>query len=261
MMDSVNNYIAFQFLLYELTGASYSESDFNIVLALIECLCRDGCIPKIKDLAEQAATSTSSVSRFAKKLGYKDYQSLRFKFSNIKETMVFRRKALYTDDPETTKQNILSNLGATWDQIDFDKLNKIIDLLLTSNSNMFAGNNDNLICFFDVYKDLFFKHGTNYYFIDLKTQEDFMDRLGKGDCLLAVCTNTYASMFSKERLEKLKKKGVTIILFTQDVPEEIEGLCDIVYQYGRAQDKFIGNFSLQYLANVLSYLIKKKLPD
>ena len=260
-MDSMNNYTAFQLLLYELTGASYSESDFNIVLALIECLSKDGSIPKIKDLAEQAATSTSSISRFAKKLGYQDYQSFRYKFSNIKETMVFRRKALYTDDPEATKEKILNNLNITWDQIDFDKLNRIVKALLTSKNNMFAGNNDNLICFFGVYKDLFFKHGTNYFFLDLKTQEDFLNRLGKDDCVLAVCTNTNTSMFSKQRLEKLKKKGVTIILFAQDMPEEIEALCDIVYQYGREKDLFIGNFSLQYLAYVLSYLIKTNFPD
>ena len=257
----MNNYIAYQLLLYNLTGASYSESDFNIVLALIECLSKDGCIPKIKDLAEQAATSTSSISRFAKKLGYPDYQSFRYKFSNIKETMVFRRKALYTDDPEKAKEKILGNLNETWNQLDLEKLKEIVKVLLTSRINMFAGNNDNLTCFFGVYKDLFFKHGTNYFFYDLKTQEEFMNRLGKGDCIFAVCTNTIASMFSKERLEKLKKRGVTIILFSQDVPNEIEALCDIVYQYGRESDLFVGNFSLQYLAYVLSYLIKTKFPE
>ena len=261
MNDSMNNYAAFQLLLYDLTGASCSKSDFNIVLALIECLSRDGSIPKIKDLADQAATSTSSISRFAKTLGYQDYQSFRYKFSNIKETMVFRRRALYTDDPDATKEKILNNLNATWDQMDFDKLNEIIKALLTAKNTMFAGNNDNLICFFDVYKDLFFKPGANYFFYDLKTQEDFLTRLGKDDCLLAACTSTDTSMFTKERLKMLKKKGVTIILFAQEAPEEITSLCDIVYMYGREHDLFIGNYSLQYLGYVLSYLIKKQYPD
>ncbi len=65
-----------------------------------------------------------------------------------------------------------------------------------------------------------------------------------------------ASLYSKPLLADLKEKGVKIIMFSQDVPEDIEKICDIVYRYGRVEDRFIGNFSLQYLGYVLSDMIK-----
>lgn len=262
MIDTMNNYVAFQLLLCEFTVASYSKSDFNIVLALIECLSRDGSIPKIKDLADQAATSVSTISRFAKKLGFEDYQSFRYKLSNIREVVDLKRRVKYKDDPETVKRKILANLNETWDHIDYAKLEQIADILLNSKNNMFAGLSNSLICFFVVYKDLFFKNGANYFFFDLKTQEEFLSRLGKDDCLLLVSTNTEASMLTKPQLLKnLKKKGVTIILFSQDVPEECSELCDIVYQYGRNEDLSIGDFSLQYLGYVISDIIRTKFPN
>ncbi len=258
-MDSLNNYLAFQVLLADFAVATYTKSDFNIVLALIECLNKDGSVPGIEEVAEQACTSVSTISRFTKKLGFKDYQSFRYKLSNIGELVNLKRKAMYCDNPELIKEAIQENLKATWDNIDYDKLKKIIDILKTSKKNLFVGTSDSLMTFFGVYKDLFFSESTNYFFLDLKTQLDFVKRLDKGDCIVVVsCIPSSASMYTKPMLEKLKKKGVKIIMFSQNISEDKEKLCEVVYKYGRPDDMFIGIHSLEYLGYVMSGIIRNE---
>ncbi len=163
MLDTMDNYLAFQVLISEFSLSTYSKSDFNIVLAIIESLSNEGSLPGIEELAEQAYTSVSAISRFVKKIGFKDYQSLRYKFSNIGELVNLKRKYQYSDDPITVKEKILKNLNATWDNIDHAKLKETVNILMNSNRNLFCGTEESMMCFWGVYKDLFFCDSTSYF--------------------------------------------------------------------------------------------------
>ena len=109
----------------------------------------------ITDVAEMCFVSTATISRLCRKLNYESFSdfkmdvtmNLRY-FNHDSMRMQFDHQLpVFPVEGKTTKdlfsdhfENIVQNLRSTYEMIEFEELEKLVDLIYQSNEICFAGN-------------------------------------------------------------------------------------------------------------------------
>ena len=109
----------------------------------------------ITDVAEMCFVSTATISRLCRKLNYESFSdfkmdvtmNLRY-FNHDSMRMQFDHQLpVFPIKGKTTKdlfidhfENIVQNLRSTYEMIEFEELEKLVDLIYQSNEICFAGN-------------------------------------------------------------------------------------------------------------------------
>lgn len=248
------SYIWFQKLMVEFSTSNHHKNEFYVILAIIDSMGEDNGI-SIEELAEKSSVSTATISRLITKLGFLNYRDFRAKIHNIVELSSVVRFYKYGNIDQTDPQPIFDNIKATADNLDMGKMKNIIELIQNSEKRMFVGLPENLSNLTSFSKDLFSKKLPCYLFLDVSTQINILNTLRSESCIIVSVVNNESILFFNEYLNKAKKGGAKLILFTQDEEDEFSKKFDIVYKYGIENSFNYGNYSLSYLSGILSSLL------
>lgn len=254
VIENTESYIWFQKLMVELSTANNSKNDFYLILAIIDSMAEKSGL-SIEEMSEKSGVSTATISRFINKLGFTNYRDFRSKIQNIIEISSVVRYYKYNKTEQNDPQKILDNIKGTSENMDLIKLREIIEIIKKSEKRLFVGFPETLANFTGFRKDLFVTKHPCYLFFDVTTQIDLLNSIDSKSCVIVLSVYNESMLFYKNALEKAKKNGVNLILFTQDFEDEFSKTFSIVYRYGIDNALNFGNYSLSYLSGVLSSLL------
>ncbi len=260
-MDIATSYGAFQQLI-GLEGTTTSvSSDFHLIQEIINLLAGQKSLT-IEELAAQTGVSPATISRFVKKCGFTSYRDFHMKFFAIQELSRTVRSTKYDDNPDLISlDSIHCNLEATRGHLDLPLIRRIILLFCSCPNRYFIGTPEDLITLSCFHKDMITMGYPSHLFYDIGTQFEVITQSCSRDVfLLTTVDNDFARYFYPV-LEKAKKNGAKLILFTQtsaEADDAFSRIFDIVYHYGIPGSGNFGNYSERYLASVLSHELRNK---
>ena len=261
---SENSYNVFLSLINYFSNSTYDRLEFDIAIQLINH-SRSNDYLSMEELSNLSHVSQSTISRFVRKLGFKNYRDFAVNLNNSLKIAKYERNACYSllnDNIEELFFNkAVDHIKVTKDTLNISKIDKIIDNLLNTSYTAIIGTSETINHFSRFRKDLIANGHPCFLFYNSSSQKEFDAHL-KEECslILAVLSNDYIKLFDKMLLNA-KDKGVTKILITQDRDERVDNDFDIVYHYGLPNTYRLGDYSLEYLATMMSYYLVKKLND
>lgn len=238
-----------------------NKTDFSIIVELINRASVNKPIA-IGELAEACHVSQATISRFVRKLGFADYQDFNYNFYRAVEIAQLKRRVDYTDTPMSTlveeaKSNAISNITHTHDNLNLDILNQIVDKIRNAKNSIFIGTPENISHFARLQKDLIANSIPAFIFYDPETQLEFLEHADESTCaIFFVLSNSYLSVHQR-KIDQLLKKNATLILFTQEPIEDTNNDFNIVYQFGSSETFRYGEYSLEYLSEIMTGLLYK----
>ena len=175
---------------------------------------------------------------------------------SYKEKMIFLKQHNQIPQEEIleqTYQRTLNNLLETKKNIDFNKINEIIDIMDASNDVTFIGDEHDLDELYVLQLSLLTSGKPAYLFRVNETKEIHSNYLTDKSTLVIV--NVADAFFHfQDILNKVKEVKGKIIYISQDYNEEISKDCDITYIYGIPQSYNYGYTSLTFLGQLFHNL-------
>lgn len=225
-----------------------------------------GPILSLAQIAQEANISQASVSRFVRKVGYQSFEDFRVNFSLDIEQIYRNRSSahdrdfvgLSVDEIWSAKyQRAVDNVTATNESLDRERLWDVLRILDTARSVTIFGDDHVLSDFYTLQLDLMARGVGTYLFKNQEMQASHVQSIGAGDAVLFL---TVADLFIRpdqwNALESLHaREGVTLIGFTQDPSERLEGLCDHFFLYGIPGSENDGFHSLWVISQLMSELL------
>lgn len=247
-----DSYRLFETLAGYFCMTSYSKNDFFLVLKMIDILSKGEGV-SIEKLAEMTGISTATISRFIKKCGFKNYYEFRSKLYAIHEVAKYERQKKHAEKGKADDiDKIIRNLEQTKKNLNMESLDNILRILLESNQRCVIGSAEDMSCFAGFWKDLLAVGKASYFFYDFHAQIQFLETAKQGDCFLLLTVDNQYVDYYWEYLNKAKKRGAVLVLFTQNNEDEFSREFDLVCQYGEPGTSNYGCYSLRYLASLLS---------
>ena len=219
----------------------------------------------IESIAEEACVSQASVSRFIRKSGFQSFPKFRNDVSTaIIDIAVNRRMAhqlSYANQndetiADTIFDRIQNNLNQTKETLDIPLLIEIVGLITAAKTVSIYGDEHALASFFTVQLDLTVKEKTVYLYKNEQLAVQHEHFLNENDVVIFL--NEFDKFLSEKQidlLQKLNRRKIKVILFSQDQLRSISDYVTIHYQYGVPQSSNDGYYSLFYLSNLLSELV------
>ncbi len=223
-----------------------------------------GKIHSVQQLAEEAAISQASVSRFIKKLGYASFEEFRYNFAKEFEQLYQDRENLHRamfpkmdNMYEDIYGRAAANLSSTLQIVDRKQLDRVVRKLDNARCVSICGDDHALSVFFTFQLDLMAREVPTFLFKNEEIQNMNASSLGKGDVLLFlnVCTDfVHPEQF--DILKQLrKKKEVDVIGLFQEEDEQFKDLFDEYVLYGIKGSVNDGFYSLCMLSQIMSELL------
>ena len=258
-----SSYYIFLSLMNLFSLSDCTKSEYDIVIELIN-RAGDTQYLSIEELSQSSMVSQSTISRFVRKIGFKDYHDFNHNFyKSIAVSQQVRNKEYISQDLNTLLDEqynqALFNLEATKLNLDIDGLKHIIQIIKDSESSILFGTPESIAHFSRFRKDLIANSFPCFFFYDSRSQSELLKLANKDVCILFITlSNDYLTLFN-DRIKKYKEKGAKLILLTQDAPDESTQSFDYVYTYGISNSFRYGDYSLEYIATVLSSILVKSL--
>lgn len=242
-----------------------NANEYNIARVILEHVNEIDSM-SLENLSNESNISQASVSRFIKKLGYKNYQDFRESFKKALLEIKLNRKLSHVtlfpyrdkqDIVDTLYENAINNLTKTKEIIDLKQLNRIINILKNAHSVTFFGDDHALSIFYTLQLDLMANEIPTYLFKIEEIQSLHSEFIGDEDVI--VFLNVYSGFITPKQRSMLKEirklKNVKMIGFTQEYKPSWDDFFNEVIHYGISNSVNDGFFSLQLLAQILSELM------
>lgn len=260
MASNMESYYLFLSMMNYFSLADCSKSEYDIIVELINRTANFCNYLSLEEFSSSSHVSQPTISRFVKKLGFKNYQEFNMNFfSSIAIAQQIRNNKYRFESLEQAIENnyatSLANLASTKDNLDLDLLKKIIDSIKNAKSSVFFGTPESIVHFSRFQRDLVVNSHPSFFFYDSNSQAEHLKLIDSDSCaIFIVLANEYLSLY-RGRIEFLKNQGTTLILFTQDNKDELDNQFDYIYQYGTAGSFRFGDYSLPYIASILSAIL------
>ncbi|MHC5229225.1 hypothetical protein ACYSNW_13165 [Enterococcus sp. LJL99] len=261
MKSSEKTYYIFLRMINHFNITFSNKSDFSIIVELINRSEINRPI-SISELADICHVSQSTISRFVRKLGFVDYQDFNYNFYRSVELAQLKRKSDHenfsnVDVLEKAKMEAIQNLETTYNSLDIGLLNTVIETIKRSKNTIFLGTPENIAHFARFQKDLISNSIPAFIFYDPEAQLEFLKLVNRSTCAIFFILNNSYLRVHRKKIEELKNKQAKLILFTQEFYEDSDHEFDLIYQFGHSNSFRYGEYSLEYLADVLSSLLYK----
>lgn len=256
-----NSYHLFLSLVNYFSLTSSDRLNFDIIVQLIQKSKDQQYLP-MEELAMLSHVSQSTISRFVRSMGFKSYQEFSMNFHQCVQIAEINRNSIYhdldahtSDVPAYMLTNIIDNLQHTKDSLNIPLLKTIIEQIKMAPYTVVIGTPETIAHFSRFSRDLIANGYPCFLFYDVLSQRKMNTYIRSGGCLLfPVLSNDYISLFSKQ-IRETHDGGMRTILLTQDPMTDTSLPFDIIYTYGKANDYRLGDYSLEYIASILSYLL------
>lgn len=260
-MNLKSYYIFLRIVSYFNTSSS-NKTEYSIIVELLNHSFRDP-VP-IEKMAEICHVSQATISRFVRSLGFKNYNDFSLNFFKSLEIAQITRAENYLNkniDYLTTEidQKTYSNLEATKNTLDKNKLNNILDIIINSKNTIFLGSPENICQFKSLEKDLLSNFVPCFLFYESKAQREFSKLATEDTCAIFIVMHSSHLSIYEERIIELNKHNAKLVLFTQTSENEFHRYFNEVYTYGEEDGHNYGNFSLHYLSKIMSAILYSKL--
>lgn len=149
------------------------------------------------------------------------------------------------------------NLNTTRQTLDFEKLNRAVQMIQEAKTVYFVGDIRDVYCFYSLQMDLMSRGKTAYlYIIDENTAQTQIRMDDKTViCLLSVNLSWYDEELD-EICRRAMEKDTKVICFAQEQPPQ-EMSMELWYPYGIAGTTNDGYYSLPFLAELLRKILYK----
>ena len=214
----------------------------------------------IEKLSQISNMSMSSVSRFIKQSGFKNFNEFKMEFSQFltKEKMIrslYQYQTFETKDIIKTSDQIFDsiqdNLNSTKSSLDYDKLKAILHLCQQKKKVILCGDDRELEAFFTFQLDLLFQ-GIGATQINIKKIME-LPLYHIEDSVILLFMVHYP--WRKDVLNELTaSRKIPLVVFSQENIEDVKGI-DILYTYGKENDINTGYYSLYYLNEILCQML------
>ena len=223
----------------------------------------------ITDVAEMCFVSTATISRLCRKLNYESFSdfkmdvtmNLRY-FNHDSMRMQFDHQLpVLPVAGKTTKdlfndhfENIVQNLRSTYEMIEFEELEKLVDLIYQSNEICFAGNFFTQSVSMQLQIELSYlgKKCTGMY--PLQSQKEVVRDLTGNDLIIVSSIAGGYWQDHPDMLREIAKSRAHKICTTQVENIPYQEQFDMIIQVGTDHLSLIGKFSITYIFELLEAL-------
>ena len=223
----------------------------------------------IMDVAEMCFVSTATISRLCRKLNYESFSdfkmdvkmNLRY-FNHDSMRMQFDHQLpVFPVEGKTTKdlfsdhfENIVQNLRSTYEMIEFEELEKLVDLIYQSNEICFAGNFFTQSVSMQLQIELSYlgKKCTGMY--PLQSQKEVVHDLTENDLIIVSSIAGGYWQDHPDMLREIAKSKAHKICITQVENIPYQEQFDMIIQVGTDHLSLIGKFSITYIFELLEAL-------
>lgn len=240
-----------------------NSTEYAISKAIIDASEKTGAI-SLKELAEEASVSQTSVSRFVKKIGFPSFANFREGFRHGLTSLHMGRSLQHETEygnlnaEEIARKvygNALNNMGHSLKNLDLKKMTQIAESLHTAKSVTIIGNSRSIHSFEGLQLDLVGAGVPAYLFQNEDVQKSHSLSMTDGDVILYINTHEdWMPEYDKAVLKKLKKRNVIAYGFFQEISEDTAKLFSDVIMYGIRDSRNQGYYSSMFLAQILSEL-------
>ncbi len=212
----------------------------------------------IGELAEKTGTSNSSITRFVKKIGCKNYADMKFNINAHSTPVEYKKSNGIADEVYVFYQNVIKN---TQYLIDMEKIETFKNMVMEANSITLIGASSSGKTA-EIFGIRLMRMG-----LVVKVYTDPLWMLMQasvtrpGDLFFAI-SNSGATGCIIETLEQVRQKGGTIVSLTSFSENPVAGLSDLVFYVYNTRfvhnEKFANSqFSNMYLIDVITtYLLE-----
>jgi DNA-binding MurR/RpiR family transcriptional regulator len=230
-------------------------------------------IPKmnIDKLAKETYSSKSSIVRFSKKLGYDGFKSLKIKLIELEQTILFSEDAVDVNFPfdinDSTEQIIkkIADLSINSIKRTLSQLNsKIIDeasVKIYQAQNIFIFSKGDSQIRARSFQSRMVKLGKFAILAEEYSDEFWVsENIGINDCAIFITYGLSDTLYEKI-IEKLYKKGVTIILITGNNTSKVIDYCSAVLTISRDEEHYakVSTFSSQISFDLILNILFSKI--
>ncbi len=264
MKTQVKPYYLFLSLMNFFTLSTADSSSFDIIIELINRTSFDDNYISLEELSNNSHVSQATISRFVRILGFDNYNDFNLNFYKALAVSQQVRNNEYMncglEELINERYNhALNNIVSTKNSLDIDILTQIIKEIKEAKNTIFFGTPENISHFTRFKSDLIVNHCPCFFFYDGYSQAELLKlNLDRSVAIFVVLSNDHLVLYH-ERIQKLKTQNTTLILFTQDNTDEQKANFDYVYVYGESNSYRLGDYSIEFLATVLSCIFVKSL--
>lgn len=256
-------YDVIQLMLRRFTLSNFSDREFTIFKELIKSVDNNSPLT-IEELSFKANLSQPSISRFVRRLGFKNYFDFKMNFF---EALIFARfESEHEYKAECLSEfidkgfnNIINNLDETKKNLNFNLLDNIVKDILDHKNILFLGGMRELSHFLSFRKEMIIQKTPCYFFYDVSTQRSIISECDASFYVIIVSLDTSELHYILDILKVLKEKEIKTVLFCQDINETYKEYFSSVYIYGNKKDLALGHYSLSYIATILLKIYLSKI--
>ncbi|MGX7130988.1 MULTISPECIES: MurR/RpiR family transcriptional regulator [Enterococcus] len=185
----------------------------------------------IQELAEATALSTATISRFAKKVGYQNFQELKLTLNQAGEEkndffLSLTAEDSYLTIAEKTCQTNIHSIEATQAMLTEKDLQKTMAILLQSTTCGFFGMGGSAVVALNAYHKFLRMPIHCFHHEDFHIQLMQAAKMTKEDCALVI-SHTGRNKDTMELMAVLKKNGVPIIGITSYAGSPVAQASDV----------------------------------
>ncbi len=240
-----------------------NQNDYLIATNIIRRIVKNEDL-SIEEVAGEINISTASVSRFIRKVGFKNWQDFRENCTGVASEMLSRR--LFPSEKLTLDEQALAfalyekavmNIKQTRDLIDTEKLIRFISIMKQADSVTFLGDEHALSCFYTFQLDLIFGGIPAYLYKNTQIQNLEAGRCTADSVVVFLnVENNFVTEDWKNAIRKMRERKAKVIVFSQ---QDLNGIMesDETYIYGISGSVNDGYYSLFLLSQILSELMIK----
>lgn len=221
------------FLRIEQVRDQFSKSEEKIANYII---ANESKIPKmnVKDFAESVGTSSASIVRFAKKLGYRSFIDFRLSFLEYLKESSGEPTVYEAVKKNDTTSDLIQKIGTgnaqaildTIKHLDEKTIELAVDEILRANRIFFFGVGQSGLVAEDFQLKLMRIGKHTEFFKDTHSQLSASVHLRKGDLAIGI-SNSGESVEVVKALKKAKERGSSIITITRLGKNPVSDLADL----------------------------------
>ena len=219
----------------------------------------------ITDIADYCFVSTATISRLCRKLNYESFadfkmdvtmnlnyfnrDALRLQFDHQlpQREYLYQGKEVFKDHFE----NIINNLRSTYDSIDYEDLEFIVDKIYESNRVRFAGNFFTQSVSMQLQIELSYLGKECSAMYPLQQQLLVIEQLTKNDLIIVSSIAGGFMISHPDVMRAISKSQAYKIVITQLDKFVYSDMVDMILQVGTDHHSLIGKFSITYIFEVL----------
>ncbi len=182
----------------------------------------------LTQIAKEARTSNTAVIRLCQKLGYQGFSEFKFSLSRAALSDTHGSDGEGGKEFENSVTAIVSQYVRYLNQMaaeaDMDQIGRIAGLICRCPRMVIMGNNRTGFSASQLSYRLFRIGVANHLTTDQVVMSDYMEIFGPGDVCLIFSIS--ASKLYKDVIQRMKKNGATVVLFTMNGSSPYKKLCD-----------------------------------